>query len=109
MINMVFTGLMQYATVQEALGAAQWLDTWMTINYSSIIGDYSAYSVTALIPPVTDTGTDPPANGQLSWTIHLTGADTASIQDLGNTALGPLSDGTAFLAVQNSTGGCVLE
>lgn len=106
--RMVFTGLFQYASVQEALGAAQWLDTWMKINYGSIHPAGSGYSVDALIPPVTDTAADPAANGQLTWTIHLEGADTQSVIELANT-VSPISDGTVLATIQNSTQGCTPE
>ncbi len=103
--RLLFIGTLQYATVQEALGADTWLSTWRNQNYGSIRPAGSGQQVMALIPPANDDPNGPAANGQLTWTLHLETDTEETGYALAAQVTGALGDGGVYAAVQNSGSG----
>ena len=79
---------LQYPTVQDALGAAKWLETWKTINYASVRPAGTVQDAHALIPPTPPNTDEPggigdqPANGELTFTVHLDVPDQATANSM---------------------------
>lgn len=80
----------QYATVQEALGAGQWMETWRALNYTHIRPSGSVVTISAVIPSTQIEG-EPAVNGQIYWTLHMeygTPEEFGTAQDEVGLALG---------------------
>jgi hypothetical protein len=74
------TARFQYQTVQEALGAQVWLETWQQQNAQYVRPAGTMNSVIALIPPTpASEETGPACNGQLSMLIEMEGPDQATV------------------------------
>lgn len=69
-IRQVHNGQLQYATVQEALAANQWLTSFREKHYALVRPAGSTQSVGALIPSGPEG-----ANGQVTFALHYE-ADT---------------------------------
>jgi hypothetical protein len=114
-VRMVFDAHYQYATVQEALGADQWLTTWLQQNGAVVRPAGTFHSAMALIPPTpgqpaTDTDpATPDCHGQLTYVIHLemdTQEESSFLMQEVNKALGSIiAEGGVFDCYGDSGGG----
>jgi hypothetical protein len=95
--RLLLSGTMQYATVQEALGADTWLATWLQQNGPSIRPAGTFHSPMAMIPPTPGTpATDtdpatPPCNGALTIQVHIESADATTAENLAADVMRALS------------------